>query len=88
MRHRQLELALQPGINGIPELIRDGMDGLLFTASDVAEMVEAIGRLIDNPEMRRSMAESSRARVADKYDLRKNVGRLAEVLGKWLAANL
>jgi glycosyltransferase involved in cell wall biosynthesis len=74
-----------PRINGIPELIRDGMDGLLFTASDVAELVEAIGRLIDNPEMRRSMAESSRARVADKYDLRKNVERLAEVLKKWLA---
>ena len=76
-----------PRINGIPELIRDGVDGLLFTASDVAELVEATGRLIDNPAMRHSMAESSRARVADKYDLRKNVERLAEELQKWLSVS-
>ena len=33
-----------PRINGIPELIRDGIDGLLFTASDVQELVAAIGK--------------------------------------------
>lgn len=75
-----------PRINGIPELIRDGVDGLLFTVSDVAEIVFAMKRLMDDTEMRRRMAESSRARVADKYDLHKNVTRLARVLEKWLAA--
>jgi glycosyltransferase involved in cell wall biosynthesis len=75
-----------PRINGIPELIRDGVDGLLFTVSDVAELVAATGRLMDDTEMRRRMAESSRARVADKYDLHKNVARLAGVLEKWLVA--
>ena len=73
-----------PRINGIPELIRDGMDGLLFTVSDVAEMAAATERLMDDTGMRRRMAESSRARVADKYDLHKNVERLAEVLNKWV----
>ena len=42
-----------PRINGIPELIRDGVDGLLFTASDVAELVAATERLVDDAEMRR-----------------------------------
>jgi glycosyltransferase involved in cell wall biosynthesis len=73
-----------PRINGIPELIRDGVDGLLFTVSDVAEMVAATERLMDDTGMRRRMAESSRARVIDKYDLHKNVERLAEVLKNWL----
>jgi glycosyltransferase involved in cell wall biosynthesis len=27
-----------PRINGLPELIRDGIDGLLFTASNVEEL--------------------------------------------------
>lgn len=76
-----------PRINGIPELIRDGVDGLLFTASDVAELVDATGRLMDDSEMRHKMADSSRARVADKYDLQKNVERLAEVLKTWLVAS-
>jgi colanic acid/amylovoran biosynthesis glycosyltransferase len=76
---------IAPRINGIPELIRDGVDGLLFTASDVGELVQATGRLMDDTIMRRRMTESSRARVADKYDLRKNVERLADELKKWLA---
>ena len=73
-----------PRINGIPELVRDETDGLLFTASDVAELVCALSRMMDNPSLRRSMAESSRNRVADKYDLRKNVDRLAAVLNQWM----
>jgi colanic acid/amylovoran biosynthesis glycosyltransferase len=74
-----------PRINGIPELIRDGIDGLLFTASDVSELVSAIGKLMDNPGLRGRMASSSREQVADKYDLRKNVGHLSDVFSHWLS---
>jgi len=73
-----------PRINGIPELIRDGIDGLLFTASDVEELVAVIGKLIDGPELRRRMANSSRERVADKYDLQKNVLHLSQVFRRWI----
>ena len=73
-----------PRINGIPELIRDGVDGLLFTASDVAELVGALGRMMDDSAMRHKMAELSRKRVADKYDLRKNVDRQAGLLKEWM----
>jgi glycosyltransferase involved in cell wall biosynthesis len=31
-------------ITGIPELIRDGLDGLLVAPSDVAALADAIGR--------------------------------------------
>ncbi|HWJ19159.1 MAG TPA: glycosyltransferase family 4 protein [Geobacterales bacterium] len=73
-----------PRINGIPELIRDGVDGLLFTASDVQELVAAIGKLMDNPGLRRCMAESSPRRVADKYNVQKNVRRLSEIFKHWM----
>jgi len=74
-----------PRINGIPELIRDGIDGLLFTASEISELVAAIGKLMDSPELRRRMAASSRERVADKYDLQKNVRHLSEVFTRWIS---
>jgi glycosyltransferase involved in cell wall biosynthesis len=67
-------------------LIRDGIDGLLFTTSNVQELTAAIGNLIDSPDVRRKMAESSRERISDKYDLQKNVGRLSEVFSRWIAA--
>ncbi len=75
-----------PCINGIPELIRDGVDGLLFAASDVEELVAAIGRLIDEPDLRRRMAQSCPGRVGDKYDLRKNVRGLSEIFSRWISA--
>jgi glycosyltransferase involved in cell wall biosynthesis len=74
-----------PRITGIPELIREGTDGLLFTVSNVPELAAAIRQLIDDPELRRRMAASSRLRVADKYDLHKNVQHLSEVFRRWIA---
>jgi glycosyltransferase involved in cell wall biosynthesis len=74
-----------PRINGIPELIRDGIEGLLFTASDVSELTSAISKLMDDRELRRRMAASSRERVTEKYDLQKNVRRLSEVFSRWMS---
>ena len=74
-----------PRINGIPELIRDGTDGLLFTASNVSELTAAVGKLIDNPDLRRRMGLSSRERVANKYDLLKNIQHLSDVFSRWIS---
>ena len=76
---------IAPCINGIPELIRNEVDGLLFTASDVGELVAVIERMIDDPAMRRRMAESSRVQVAAKYDLLKNVDHLSDLLRDWMS---
>ena len=75
-----------PRINGIPELIRDGIDGLLFTASNIEELVAAVGRLMDDPDLRRRMAESCPKRIADKYDLQNNVRDLSEIFRRWVAS--
>lgn len=72
-----------PRITGIPELIRDGVDGLLFTASDTEELAGAIAKLMDDTDLRRAMAQSGRARVAEKYDLRTNTMHLSEVFKRW-----
>jgi len=66
-------------ITGIPELIRDGIDGLLVTPSDPSELAGAIARLIDDPALRRRLAAAGRTRVEEKYHLTANVARLAEI---------
>jgi glycosyltransferase involved in cell wall biosynthesis len=75
-----------PRISGIPELIRDGIDGLLFTSSNVDELVAAIAQLMDDPKLRYNMARSSRERVTDKYDLLKNALQLSDVFRYWIAS--
>jgi colanic acid/amylovoran biosynthesis glycosyltransferase len=72
------------GITGIPELIRDGVDGLLVMPSDVAALAAAIARLMDEPLLRRGLGLAGRLRVIDRYNLAVNVGRLAAVFARRL----
>lgn len=66
-------------ITGIPELIRNGVDGLLVAPSDVDAFAGAIRQLIADPDLRRRIGEAGRAQVLGKFDLRKNSALLAEV---------
>jgi glycosyltransferase involved in cell wall biosynthesis len=73
-----------PRITGIPELIRDGVDGLLVTPANIEELAAAIAEMMDHPEMRRQMAVSSRQQVIENYNLPKNVAHLAEVFNRYV----
>jgi colanic acid/amylovoran biosynthesis glycosyltransferase len=66
-------------ITGIPELIRDGIDGLLVPASDLKSLVEALARLMDEAELRRRLGESGRSRVLKHFDLACNAKTLAAI---------
>jgi colanic acid/amylovoran biosynthesis glycosyltransferase len=66
-------------ITGVPELIRDGIDGLLVTPSSAEETAAAIATLMDDAGLRRRLAESGRRRVLEAYNLPQNVALLAEV---------
>lgn len=66
-------------ITGIPELITDGVDGLLVPPSNVEALTAALVRLIDDPAATRAMALAGRETVCARYDLGANVDHLAEV---------
>lgn len=65
---------------GTFELIRNGEDGLLVRPGDSNELAAAMARLLDNPELRRRLAQAGRRRVAEEFNLEKNTARLADVL--------
>jgi glycosyltransferase involved in cell wall biosynthesis len=69
-------------ITGVPELIRDGIDGLLVAPSDVDGLVEALARLMDDEALRKNIAGSGRARVLEFHDLRRNAERLAGIFAE------
>jgi len=72
-------------ITGHPELIRDGVDGLLVAPSDDHGLAAAIARLMDDASLRQRLGEAGRKRVIDKYNLTRNVAGLAQVFRKHLA---
>src|SRR3989338_6112319 len=49
------------------DIVNDGVDG--FLARGKTEWVEKISRLIENPQLRKSMGESGRKKVIAQYSL-------------------
>ncbi len=73
------------GVNGIPELIESGTNGLLTAASNVDDLARAISLLMEQPTLRLRLAKAGRATVVEHYNLETNAGRLADVFERYLA---
>lgn len=69
---------------GIPQLIVDGVTGVLATPGDAEAFADAIDRLLDNPELRRRIGEHGRKSAGDyRWDrlARRVLGVYATALG-------
>jgi colanic acid/amylovoran biosynthesis glycosyltransferase len=75
-----------PWIAGIPELIQNEVDGLLVAPSDVGQLSDAIRRLMDEPDLRRRLAQAGRRKIVQRYNLSTNTGKLAQVFESRLAS--
>jgi glycosyltransferase involved in cell wall biosynthesis len=71
-------------INGIPELIRDGIDGLLVAPSDVQGLCAALSRLMDERALRESIGKAGRLRVEEHYNLSRSADRMAAIFRRRL----
>ena len=50
-------------LNGPTEIISDGVDGLLVTPGNIEELVGAIRRLVDDPQLRAALGRAGRERA-------------------------
>jgi L-malate glycosyltransferase len=60
-------------VGGIPELVKDGDNGLLVAPADSAALADAIRRLADNREESRRMGERGRQRVEAQFTLERKI---------------
>jgi colanic acid/amylovoran biosynthesis glycosyltransferase len=74
-------------ITGIPELIRDGVDGILVPPSDAAALAAALRRLIDDPACRMGLGLAGRSRILEAWNLERNTARLADVFRRRAAGD-
>ena len=54
-------------VDGVPEVVADGVTGLLVPALEVAPLADAIITLLDDPERRQAMGEAARAYVTTRF---------------------
>jgi colanic acid/amylovoran biosynthesis glycosyltransferase len=65
-------------ITGIPEIIEKDVEGLLVPPASAGAIADAVERLIEDPEGARRLGTAARRKVLAKYNLERNVERLAE----------
>ncbi|MCE9635481.1 MAG: glycosyltransferase [Planctomycetes bacterium] len=56
-------------VGGVPEVVEDGVTGLLVPPGDAKALAEAILRVLDDPEFARRMGAAARARALGRFSV-------------------
>jgi glycosyltransferase involved in cell wall biosynthesis len=56
-------------VGGVPEVVVDGVTGLLAEPANERSLADSIGQLAADPDLRRRMADAARMRFLDNYTL-------------------
>jgi len=73
-------------VGGIPEVVQDGITGILVPPKDPGALARAIRVLLQDKEMRMLMGSCGRERVRGRFS-REGMGRQTEGLYRELLAN-
>jgi len=68
-------------VSAIPELIDDGVTGLLTEPDDASALADAMSRLIADPRLRHRLGEAGAERVRHVFSHEASIGLLAEKFG-------
>ena len=66
-------------VTGIPEILEDGVTGLMVPQHDPRRLAVALGRLLDDAELRQKLAGRARQLIEGRFDIRRNTAELREL---------
>lgn len=66
-------------VDGVPEAVREGENGLLVPRSDPAALADALAKLIESPQLRKSMGEKSRRMYESEFGVDRMLAELDQV---------
>ena len=71
--------AMGSAVGGVPEMIEDGVNGLLFPAGDVAALARGLERLAAEPRERQAMGEAAARAARDRFTQQINLQRMTAI---------
>lgn len=66
-------------VGGVPSMVTDGEEALLYPANDVKALAEAVCRIFESDELALALSEKSRIRAHKTHNPDINFGRLLEI---------
>ena len=66
-------------VGGNPEIITDGVNGLLVPPRDPAELTLAMNTLLESPELARRLGKAAREKVVREYSLERLLQRTEDL---------
>jgi glycosyltransferase involved in cell wall biosynthesis len=72
---------------GIPEIVEDGVTGILVRAQDPLDLAAGMARLLSDGEAARRMAEAGRAAVRERFSAARMVEETLRLYGRVLSAD-
>jgi glycosyltransferase involved in cell wall biosynthesis len=70
---------------GVPDLVRDGVDGLLFEPRDIEGLAEALRRLLLDAPLRAALGQAGRKSYVETYRIEVFEARFVEMLTRLIA---
>jgi glycosyltransferase involved in cell wall biosynthesis len=67
-------------VGALPELVTDGVQGLVVPPGEVAELAGALLRLVDDAGLRARLGAAGRKRAVDALDGRANMARIVDLV--------
>jgi glycosyltransferase involved in cell wall biosynthesis len=72
-------------VGGVPEMITDGLDGVLVKYNDETGLTAALIEMADNPKHRASLADQARTTVAEKFTFEQQAAALTAIYRRMMA---
>ncbi len=69
-------------VSGIPELVDDGVNGLLVEPDRPQALADAIERVLDDPRLAAALGRAGRQKVTEGFDNDRNLIQLSALLGR------
>jgi glycosyltransferase involved in cell wall biosynthesis len=69
----------------VPEVVTDGVDGLLFDPADVAGFAAAAERVVTDPDLARRLADNARHTIATRFSVENAVTGYADIIEEAVA---
>lgn len=74
-------------VGGLPEVVADGVNGLLIPSQDPEALAQALARLLDDPALAKKLGENARRQVEENFSLERLGRKINEIYEELLKKN-